>query len=123
MTWGGLLLLSLGTGVLGYLWQRFLNAHYVRAATETMWDDMAHEWRFYEALYGTLGCRHVSAIPVESVGEVVAHLCPACSKQLPATWTPRDEMGLHERLQHDQAEIERRHRDLMRDLRRVRRDA
>lgn len=34
-------------------------------------------------------CAHTGAIPVESVlGEVVAHLCPACGEQLPEVWPP-----------------------------------
>lgn len=31
-------------------------------------------------------CRHDEAIPVESGGAVVAHLCPDCDQQFPAKW-------------------------------------
>jgi hypothetical protein len=34
-------------------------------------------------------CRHFNALPVESSGEVVAVLCPACDEQLPVDWLER----------------------------------
>lgn len=33
-------------------------------------------------------CRHREAVPVESGGETVAHLCLTCDEQLPAEWRP-----------------------------------
>lgn len=33
-------------------------------------------------------CNHLEAIPIESSGEVVAHLCLTCDEQLPAEWKP-----------------------------------
>jgi hypothetical protein len=34
-------------------------------------------------------CAHVGAVPVESDGELVAWLCPACDRQLSAGWSVR----------------------------------
>jgi len=31
-------------------------------------------------------CDHSEAVPVMSAGEVVAHLCPDCDRQLSAYW-------------------------------------
>lgn len=33
-------------------------------------------------------CRHLEAVPVESGGDTVAHLCTTCDTQLPAEWRP-----------------------------------
>ena len=33
-------------------------------------------------------CRHLEAVPVESGGETVAHLCTTCDEQLPEEWRP-----------------------------------
>lgn len=33
-------------------------------------------------------CRHLEVDPVESDGNVVAHLCRTCDQQLPAEWRP-----------------------------------
>ena len=34
------------------------------------------------------GCNHLEVVPVESSGEIVAHLCLTCDGQLPAEWRP-----------------------------------
>jgi hypothetical protein len=33
-------------------------------------------------------CNHLETVPVESGGEVVAHLCTTCDTQLPEEWRP-----------------------------------
>lgn len=33
-------------------------------------------------------CNHLEVIPVETGGEIVAHLCLTCDRQLPAEWQP-----------------------------------
>jgi hypothetical protein len=32
-------------------------------------------------------CNHLDVVPVETAGEVVAHLCVTCDVQLPAEWS------------------------------------
>lgn len=32
-------------------------------------------------------CRHTDVVPVESAGEIVAHLCKTCDQQLPEEWS------------------------------------
>lgn len=55
--------------------------------------DPRYEWIETTTLGGaeewTRGrCLHRDAVPVDSEGETVAHLCPTCDEQLPAEWHP-----------------------------------
>lgn len=54
-------------------------------------NDPRYEWTEIRTLAGHSRwvrgpCRHLLAVPVESGGETVAHLCPDCDAQLPAEW-------------------------------------
>lgn len=62
----------------------------------SMPDDLDPRWNWIEvrSLSGTTRfhkttCRHLEVVPVESGGQVVAHLCQTCDTQLPEEWLPR----------------------------------